>query len=219
MNFLLQENDTKIVSYNTIRKAVGLTGILLPLILVMGNIILGNCKNIQESISAYYYTKMGYTLVGCLCAVALFLFCYRGHQKIDTWASNFAGICALGIAFFPTTGSCPVSNCIKSCNSNAPYISILHNVFAALFFITLALISLKLFTMHDANPTPQKVKRNTIYKICGWIILICIATIAADTLFTLFTNRSWQPIFVLETIALFAFGISWLVKGGMVMCD
>ena len=64
--------------------------------------------------------------------------------------------------------------------------------------------------------TPEKTKRNRLYRVCGVVIAICIGIIAilgisakVDTPGT--GGSPW--VFWLESIALCAFGLSWLVKG------
>jgi len=99
-----------------------------------------------------------------------------------------------------------------------------HLVFAASFFITLALISLFLFTMSDPKkpPTPQKRKRNAIYLSCGYVILAAIVLIAIVGLLPE-PIASWferlDPVFWLESMAIFAFGVSWFVKGEGILQD
>jgi hypothetical protein len=216
------ENPSYVISYMTIRKAIGFLGILLPAILLLGNFTLGKCHSIENSISHYYYTTMGDVFVGILCAVALFLIAYKGYDKLDGRACNLAGICALGIAFFPTEVDAN-SNCNNIQIANAMNLSVVHYISAALFFTTLALISLFLFTKtgNAENISIQKVKRNRIYKVCGVIMLTSIVLIACVGFIPAIGSKlqDYKPVFVLEWIALIAFGVSWLVKGELVLGD
>ena len=96
-------------SAKTLRKAVGLTGMLLPLALLLGGILCCHDKCIQHSLSRYYYTCIRDLFVGAICAIALFLFFYRGYisdkmGKWDKWASNIAGLCAVSVAWIPRGG-------------------------------------------------------------------------------------------------------------------
>ncbi len=53
-------------------------------------------------------------------------------------------------------------------------------------------------------------------------MLVCIAFIAAYMLFLedmCPSLKTLRPVFVLETLALWAFGISWIVKGEMILKD
>ena len=197
-------------SYLALRKAVGWIGILLPFVLMLGGFLIFKEEIIQESISHYYYTGMRDVFVGALCAVALFMFFYSGYNKWDDWAGNVAGFFAIGVAWFPTTE-------VGSSN----LIGIIHFACAALFFLTLAVFSLLLFTKttKGSNPTPQKLTRNKIYKICGLIMIACLIAIAIYYNFIHDGNSESFFVFLSETIALIAFGVSWLTKGGTLYPD
>jgi len=195
-------------SYLGLRQTVGWIGISLPFVLVIGVLLIPGGTTIQDSISHYYHTGMRDVFVGALCAVALFMFFYSGYDKWDDWAGNLAGVFAMGVAWFPTTAAGP---------SDAT--GMIHFTCAALFFLTLTVFSLFLFTQKDANPTPRKLIRNRIYIICGIIMIICLIAIAIY--YTLFHNDGAKSSFVLvaEAIALIAFGVSWLTKGGTLYPD
>jgi hypothetical protein len=195
-------------SYLALRKAVGWIGILLPFVLVLGMLLIFNGEAIQKTISQYYYTGMRDVFTGALCAIALFLFYYKGYSKWDNWAGNLAGFFAIGIAWFPTSSP-------ESVN----IIGTVHLICASLFFIVLAGFSMVLFTMKAPHPTNRKLKRNIIYIICGIIMIVCLIAIS------IYFNISHDPasgshfVFWAESMALIAFGISWLTKGGTLLPD
>jgi hypothetical protein len=195
-------------SYLALRNAVGWIGILLPFILMLGVILLFNGKGVLITISQYYYTGMRDVMVGSLCAIALFLFFYKGYDRLDDIAGNLAGFFALGVALFPTVESGPNDLAGK-----------IHFVCAALFFITLSAFSLFLFTRKDPKPTPRKLIRNKIYIICGIVMVLCLA--ATLIFFRFFMKQHPESTFVFwaETLALTSFGISWLTKGGTILPD
>lgn len=195
-------------SYLALRKTVGWIGLLLPFVLMLGVFIIFKGKVIDKSISHYYYSGMGDVFVGAICAIALFLFFYYGHNNWDNWTGNIAGLFALGVAWFPTTESGPITAT-----------GIVHFVCAASFFLTLAAFSLFLFTKKAINPTPQKLKRNIIYIVCGIIMILCLVAIV---IYKVFFEKSYPCssfVFWGETFALIAFGISWLTKGGTIYPD
>ena len=197
-----------IYSYLALRKAVGWIGILIPFTMVLGMFLIFNGKAIQISISHYYYTGMRDVLVGAICAIALFMFFYRGYDIWDNWAGNLTGISAIGVAWFPTAETGPNN-----------WVGLVHFICAGLFFITLAGISLFLFTRKGSNPTQRKMVRNVIYIICGLVIIVSL--IAILIYFNFIHNDKSQSGFVFwaETIALIAFGLSWLTKGGTLYPD
>lgn len=215
-----------LVSYLTLRKAIGFVALGIPIFLVIGSIWLGDCTQIQSSISDYYHTVMRDGLVGTICAISFFLFAYRGYDVRDFWATRAAAVFALFVAFFPTIftdASEPPCNQVRPIEN--PLINGIHFTSALLFFLTLAYISLKLFTQTDQPPEElgkRKKNRNRIYKICGWVMLGCLALLAlyfAWLRHTFPNLTAYDPVFFLESIALWAFGISWLVKGEIFMKD
>lgn len=195
-------------SYLALRRAVGWIGILLPFALMLGVVIIFRGQALQDSISHYYYTGMRDVLVGSLCAIALFMFFYCGYDKHDNWAGNLAGIFALGVAWFPTTEGSPIDT-----------IGMIHFAFAALLFLTLAYFSLVLFTKSGPKPTPRKILRNRIYVVCGVVMLLCLVGIAVYKLFLTHVGFLCRFVYWAETIALVAFGVSWLTKGGTLYPD
>jgi len=202
----MKKNDNEewlIVSYLTLRRVVGVLGVLLPVILALGCMALGACRGIQDSISAYYGTGMRNVLVGTLFVIGWFLFTYRGYERKDDIAGDAACVLALGVALFPAT-------------SGSKVIVVLHFLSAAGLFLVLAYFSLVLFTKTkaDVRMSPEKKIRNRIYRICGWAMLACIAAIALYMAFLQQTPVSAiKPVFWLESLALWAFGWSWFVKG------
>ncbi len=189
--------DKMIHSYKSLRKTVGLIGILLPFILLIGGLCDG--YNLQPSISYYYHTNMGDVFVGALCAIALFLFFYTGYDNLDNILGNLAGVFALGVAFFPTSKL-----------DGGDFIGTLHLIFAVTLFLLLSAFSLVLFTRGDKN-NPQKKKRNIIYRICGIVIILSITSVP---LLLKFVDKSSNIVYFAEATALIFFGISWLTKGG-----
>lgn len=94
-----------------------------------------------------------------------------------------------------------------------------HFVFAGLFFIALAIISIYYFPMTNKKDPPtghlkkQKAKRNVVYRICGWTMLTCVALMIIYFKTTPASLDNTPVIFILETVAVEAFGISWITKG------
>jgi len=210
-----------VISYLFLRRAIGIIGILFPFILVTGSVVAGGCTEIQPTISDYYHTNMRDVFVGTLCAVALFLFSYRGYNYMDNIAGNLACIFALGVAFFPASATEPLAPCNHTAATHHPLIGKIHLVAAGLFFIVLACFSLFLFTRGVSMPTPEKLIRNKIYRICGFVILACIMLLLL--FYSLpsfdFYLKKYKLVFWIETIALWAFGISWLIKGQYLLRD
>jgi len=191
----------EVVSYRTLRRLVGWLGILLPLVLVAGCVVVGSETVFRESVSAYYGSEMRNVLVGFLFAVGTFLLCYEGYDWRDDVAGNLACLFMLGVALFPIT-------------SETHWVRVVHLVSAGALFSTLAVFSLYLFRLSDGAMTPEKARRNRIYLISGLLIVACILAVAVlELFFKGITIAGLQPVFWLEGIALWAFGGAWLLKG------
>ncbi len=202
------------LSYLGLRRAVGWIGLLLPFGLALGNIIVFRAQGIEGSISSYLHTDMRGLFVGSICATAAFLMSYR-YKREDTVAAFIAGLFAVGLSLFPPArGSNPPTS--------EAIIGGFHWGFAASFFLTLAYFCLFLFTRTTAgkSPTTQKLKRNVLYRVCGCTMLGCLVLIGVvNVAFKNTWLESLSPVFWLETAALWAFGISWLVKGETILRD
>jgi hypothetical protein len=224
------DKPPEIISYYTMRKAIGVLGITLPFIMLAGSSLFGECKEVQVSISTYYYTNMRNIFVGYNCAVALFLFAYRGHDWMDNLAGTLGCIFVLGVAFLPCNIGASASPCLVTVSDQNPLVGELHNLSALLYFIILIIYSLFLFPKtHMDNHTGEKMdmgrqkrKRNVVYYICGSLMMVSLILIV---IYMYLLNNLYpglnrlDPIFWLETVMLIAFGISWLTKGQLLFRD
>jgi len=213
-------HQSLVISYLTLRKAVGILGMALPFLLTFGYFFFERECTFPPSISHFYYTDLGNLFVGTLCAVSLFLFSYNGHDRGDMIAAKIAGLFALLVALFPTDfGGYAEMFCSRMTDGENKVANFLHYISATILFSTFAFFSLVQFTKTDKRGpmAAPKRTRNFIYKICGWVIVACIAGIAVVSLVlppeAYLKLKPYKPTFVLETIALWAFGFSWLIKG------
>jgi hypothetical protein len=195
-------------SYLALRKAVGWIGILLPFVMMMGGYLIFKEDFTLKNISVYYYTGMRDVFVGSLCAISLFLFFYKGYDKWDNRMGSLAGFFALVVAFFPTVEEGPYD-----------WQAHVHFYSAACLFVILSGISLFLFTKKETFPTNRKLKRNRIYIICGSVMIVSLIAGEAFILFFEGDHPESDFVFWVETIALVAFGVSWLTKGGTLYPD
>jgi hypothetical protein len=215
-----ESTEKYLLSYLTIRKAIGLLGMALPVVLAVGSTISG-CEVLQDTISHYYYTTMGDLLVGLLSATAIFLITYKGYDN-DHVYTNLAGVFALGIAFLPTSNIADGTCALFTIPANELR-QTAHLVSAGAFFLVLAYISFFLFVRSGHRVTHEKRKRNLVYRSCGVIMVAMVLGIAVY--YWAFSDafrmqwRPLRPVFWMESIALWAFGISWLVKGETILKD
>ncbi len=203
--------------YLTLRTIIGVLGMALPFVVSLGAMAFFQ-TGLQNSISGYYHTGMRDVLVGMLWAIGFFLFSYEGYERADNIAGELACVFAIGVALFPTTpegAAGPVANVI----------GVVHLVFAGLLFLTLSYFCLFLFIKTDPEtpPTPRKFQRNVVYRICGttmllsFLLIVVFAYLLPDGIAAALAPL--RPVFWLESLAIFAFGVSWFTKGEGILRD
>ena len=207
-------DESLVFSYLELRKAVGIIGIALPFVLAIGK-ILCQTAGLEPTISSYYYTHLGNVFVGSLFAIGVFLLSTKGYDGRDKIAGYLACAFAIGVALFPMAPE-------PKATPQQVDIGDLHWTFAASLFLNLAYFSLFLFTKTGPNKTPtrRKLKRNLVYRICGIIILaaIILIPVAKYKPIAIYVGPL-NPVFWLESLAVEAFGVSWLTKGETILKD
>ncbi|HEY2766066.1 MAG TPA: DUF998 domain-containing protein [Pseudonocardiaceae bacterium] len=204
--------DTLVHSYLLLRRAIGLIGIGLPVVLIIGKLVIDG-GGLLSSVSDYYYSDMRDVLVGSMCAIGVFLLSYRGYGPIDDLAGDLAAVTAIGVALFPTT---PDDHPTRT----DQIVGGLHIVFAATFFLTLAFFCLVLFRKTDQTPpTRRKTHRNRVYLASGVIILACLALIVLSGRLIHADTGSLHPVLWLESTATLAYGVAWMTKGETILRD
>lgn len=238
----MNPDNNYVISYRALRQLIGVLGIALPFIcwgtnaFVNGFNLLNNelfvdkryskpyCPDVslKSSVSHFYYTAAGPIFTGILMAVAIFLFCYKGHEprKDEKWKwltdsrlTIFAACCALGIVAFPTGSTKPITDNLHIFVSSTEA-GALHLTFAALFFVAIALLCLVNFRRNASGGFIEDAE-GKLYLICGWGMLACLAILAIFN-FTALGDQPWVPyniVYILEAVMLVLFGTAWLVKG------
>ncbi len=204
------ENRQKnqIISHLMLRTLIGAIGMALPILLSVGCFIYGGCTEIEYSLSDYYHSGVGDIFVGFLFVLGFFLLSYKGY-KPDNIIANLGFLFALGVALF---------------HSQSPneVVRLLHFISAILLFVVFVIFSLYLFRKRDkeGQSTKEKLFRNKIYLICGIVMIAAVVGIGLSTSFlTSVQQDKYHPVFWLESLALWSFGFSWLVKGGVFWKD
>lgn len=209
-----KNTDSLLISERILRRLIGILGIVLPFALIVANHF-----HLQPSISEFYYADDGLPaarnlFVGVMCAVGVFLCCYKGWDIRDRGLASTAGFSAILVAVTPVA--------LEGAVGGDRIRSGFHLFFAAVFLLSLAAISYFQFTKTKSirTMTPQKRTRNHVYRICGLVMAGCLLGIAIYKLFI--QTPEWQqlgPVFWLESLAVIVFGISWLVKGEVIFGD
>jgi hypothetical protein len=188
----------KVFDYRALRLLMGLIAFSLPIAVTVA------AMTFPSSISASYHTNARDVFVGMLFIVSAFLWAYNGHTTPQMIASKFAALAAMMVALFPTA--------CDTCETTA--ISIIHYVAAAALFSILAFFCIGPFRTKTKKQHGKKKRRSVIYLTCGIIMIACILAMAI-TSFALSaeTMQRLKLTYIMEAIALFSFGVAWIVAG------
>lgn len=194
---------------NTIRMRVmiGTLGMLLPWIVAL---LTGG---IPQSISETYYTNACAVFMIILGGASGILICYKGYEMVDDIILTCSGIAGLLICLFP----CAISSAdikVGTFMIDQGVSNTIHFIAAVIFFGLLAYNSFFLFTKSSGEMSDKKKIRNIIYRVCGVGMLASFLIL----LLPYFRIKVWM----METIALTFFGVSFLTKADMfpfLFCD
>lgn len=203
------------INTKQLRCFIGALGMALPVIVVILSLAFG--YGFPNSISATYFVPSCVTpFMIILGSAGVLLMCYRGYNIVDNLLNTAAGIFAWCICLFPCAAK---SGNIGTFQLMANTSDTIHMISALLFFGILAYNSLFQFTKGSDNPTPNKKKRNIIFRVCGIGMIVSFVLLPLVNLGILDVPH---VIWVIEFIALQFFGVSWITKANCIpflFCD
>lgn len=212
-----QENDY-VASYITLRRMIGWAGLLMPLAVRGGGLLLEGIRT-TDSVSAYYYTSMRDVFVSITVLTGALLACYRTPHLRDNVVATAAGLAAIGLALFPMdpTYAAELLARYPDLGTQAHYSN--HGIlgYHLMFAMTFAALSFYMVYFRFGAGAPltiQQRKRQVVYKMCGAIMLLSYIAIAIVG-FALEGHSVFWP----ETCAVIAFGVAWLVNGQALLKD
>ncbi len=205
-----------VLSYHRVRLAIGVLGVILPVILIGGSILSNN--QLAPSISDFYHTTLRDIFVGTLFAIGIFLISYKGYQRdegewfSDDWVATLAGVAAFGLALFPNESQTVVTVSQEALGLKVS--SIFHYASALTFFVCLGIFCYYQF------PKTAKPTRRRVYFWCGHVIAISTILITITSYMKVKGSPEmqalvvdWKLVLWLEAIGVWAFAFSWLTKG------
>lgn len=208
----------ELIHYLWVRRSIGIMGILFPFVLVFGNNLLCSDNHWLESISAYFHTKMQTFFVGVLSVIGILLYTYRGPKGEDSALANWASLFAFGVAFFPTQLPQIKSACFAGLDYDLYY---LHLASTIGLFSCFAYFANVVFNKPDEHGFVSEDRKMQMpwFKTSGYIIIACMLGIALGWVLTSIFKISipFPLTFILEWIALVAFGITWVIKGDWII--
>ncbi|MCU7931844.1 MAG: hypothetical protein KZQ90_13670 [Candidatus Thiodiazotropha sp. (ex Codakia rugifera)] len=196
-----------LATYKTLRYGLATIAVFFPVLLVVGGRISG--IPVQDSMSAYYFASccdlevpaMRVWVIGLLFSIGILLVIYRGFSYKENLALNFAGICAIGVAYFPMPWGC-----LDDC----PTVS-MHYVSAILLFASIAYVC-----VFCANETLSLINDEMRchyyyikYRSIGAVMIL--SPIVALTL-TFLINEPGKYILLIECIGIWTFAYFWWTK-------
>lgn len=161
------------------------------------------------SISATYYANSGVLMVGMLFATAVYLWSYKGYDKVDKYITAICAISALLTVFFPCKLVSATNNFELVGLFTVPVVisDIIHSVTSVVLYGTFWLMVFR-FRKSGGEMTDKKKIRNILYLIAIVIMGVCGIFALLKMIF------DWPKylMIVIETVAQFCFGMAWLIK-------
>ena len=212
------KRDEMVLSYHRVRSALGLLGVIFPLLLILGGLVVDG--RIHPSVSDYFHTTLRDVYVGALCAIGVFLISYRGYSRDEgEWLSDdliatVAGLSAFGVAFFPNESPTMQVETLSQEMVGITLSPAFHYGSALLFFLCLSLFCYIKF------PRTAKPFRRRIYLWCGHMIWVAGLSIMAASYFKKAGTAAQQAfvndynlVFWAEAMGVWVFAVAWLTKG------
>jgi hypothetical protein len=199
-------------SYLLIRTVVGGIGICLPILLwLVDALVLRGGPTTRGSLSAYYHSGARDLFVGALCITGCLLLTYLAAQPRtwDYWLSSLAGVAVLGVALLPTDRPdlYPGPPTPLQARWGEEAVATIHFTCAGVFILSLAAICF-VFAARDESyggrPGLHRACGVAILAAVGWVLLGSVADLSIGWLTSLYVG---------EVVSVWAFGVSWLVKG------
>ena len=190
------------------RLVLGLICGLLPICCVLFGLIGADTAPLGEvwwhSISATYFSNSQVWMIGSLVLASFFFLTYKGYDIGDRVLTIISSVSSICIVIFPCYNSvfdrCGLFMLPTSISST------IHNISAAILFISFAVMILTQFTKG------QNKTRNRIYYTCGTIIVLAMISQVVTSQLSI----SWMTV-VNEFFMLEAFAVAWIVKSRAVI--
>ena len=200
---------------NLLRNTLGVLGILLPVLCLVFNLLFGREYNqyyALTSISAAHYSSSYLLFEGILFSMGILFIICSGYNKADHITSIAIGLSAVFLTLFP----CAREGYTRSFLMVSIEISdLIHFIMSLTFFGGLIYIIGWRFTKKGGAITKQKKQRNILYIVCAALMAI---SLIIGYMGKNFFNWTYF-LYVGETVAIWAFGLAYLTKGGLILQD
>lgn len=214
-------NNAALDNYRELRKRIGLIALAFPVLLILVGWFWG--LSVRPTLSDYYFANDPLNgrvdpypcrlwFCGCLAAVGVFLFRYRGFSKNeDRWLS-MAGVFTLGVAIFPMSVDDRNDWNFLVAWTGIPHLTV-HAISAVLAF---ACIGVVIFWYSDSTLSELRKKDpvvarrfKTFYFLIGAYMAVAIVT---SVILHYLNKKQGSYILLAEWSGIWAFGAYWFVK-------
>jgi hypothetical protein len=210
--------NTSFGTYLSLRYGMAIAAFALPWIVVGWGVLFG--IGLQPSISDYYWAPPGVQIVdfnwtifdqaapsrvwfvGCIFAIAAFLYLYKGFSVAENVVLNLAAALAVGVAIFPM---CKPGT---ACGSFSLHGFCAIAMFACLLYVVWFRAKDTLGYLPD-NAKPSAKHYRQIYNWVG--IAMAASPIAAFVLISILGTRT-SLVFFVEALAITVFAAYWWIK-------
>ena len=198
----------------------------------------------RNSLSAYVFSPLsGAVFISGMAAIGAVLLSYRGECFRDTFLSKVAGLAAIVIGIYSTTGpgfeveamvcdarvilEIPVPSQSGFSNSALIFeafenVEILHYAAVFILFVIMFIFCASFFRLDSAEDrisggilSNQKVARNVMYLLCALVLAISGLLLLASMIGVIDTHwwNNKNGTLFVEIASFVALGAAWLVKG------
>jgi len=151
-------------------------------------------------------------------AMAVYFFAYEGYDRTDRILTLIMALGAFGVAMFQCKGG-PMQGAEASIFAlSKDTANLIHSVSAiSLFAAMIYWVRFQFVKSSTLDPTPNKTKRNRLYKICGNTAFFSLLGFGLITLGPL---KGFAPnIWILEVLILLPLSVAILCKGRAFLKD
>jgi hypothetical protein len=208
-------------SYLLMRAIIGFIGITLPIVLVVGDHMLGpNVPFVRSALSDYYYSGTRDFLVGGLFSAGVFLFTYKIFERsLSNVLTIISGLAVLAAALFPTSRPVGVNISLTPLQAHLGEATVarVHIISAGIFIVSLAIISFFFGLQEGRRPQQRPAGRAMLppkfWRWFHWTMALVILVAVTFTTWATDHHTFADARLIGEVVAIVAFGASWLAKG------
>jgi hypothetical protein len=225
-------SDDLAAAYGFLQMVVGVIAFGLPVVVVVGEWLLGTRGpwEVRASLSQYYFGDLRDVFVGSLFIFGFFFLSYHHRRRpgyeLDFYLTNTAAVASFLVALFPTPAD----------GADLDWRGVVHLSAAGVVLAVMAFLVLHAFTKthHFADESPSAAlrrlfrdpleeaaslsigrrRRNRLYRTVGWSM---VGLLVATALRGVTPLLDWLPLpaswfLWVEALFLWLFGTAWLVK-------